>query len=60
MCNSLRRHHNRAICGIADCFRLGAMDGVQMRNQQDRHRPFRVQKASLLPHGISVLNQLCF
>ena len=58
--NSLRRHHDRAVCGIADRFRLCAMDRVQMRNQQDRHRPFRVQKASLLPHGISVLNQLCF
>ena len=58
--NSLRRHHDRAVCGIADCFRLGAMDGVQMRNQQDRHCPLCVQKAALFLHGISVLNQLCF
>ena len=36
--NSLRRHHGRAVCGIADRFRLGAMDSVQMRNQQDRER----------------------
>ena len=36
------------------------MDRVQMRNQQDRRRPWCVQKASLFPHGISVLNQLGF